>query len=90
MQGASYTIEVEKGDFVEKAGRVELRVREFPVEVGQLIVILKSKRVLEETASKDNLKITAFYEGSLGSSRAKQTDIGLHPKQHRGRPSDSV
>ena len=88
MQGASYSIEVESGDFVEKAGRVDLP--EFPVNVDQLIVLLKYKHVLEKTVTKDNLKITAFFAGSLDSSRAKQTDIGLYPRQHRGRPSYSV
>lgn len=80
MQGASYIIEVESGDFVEKGCRVCLTKHEFPVTVDQLIVLLKSMRVLEKTTTKDNLKITAFFEGSLDRCRAnKRTlDCTLH------------
>ena len=73
MQRASYIIEVESGDFVEKGCRVDLPLREFPVNVDQLIVLLKSKRVLEKTATKDNLKITAFFAGSLDKTNGHWT-----------------
>lgn len=77
MQGASYIIEVESGDFVEKRCSVCLPKHEFPVTVDQLIVALKYRRVLEKTATKDKLKITAIFSGRLANKRTLDCTLNI-------------